>query len=167
MIEFLHWQAESDLQWAPPAHSLPQTAVTILHQFVPNFTVDCEAQIYRPSFEVEDLFSACEGFAIILRPVGGHGKASLHEWNSKLGQSLEADKTSVQALPYSGGLPHLFGVPRVEGDATSTIHLTTLVARLDFTNIPEAARLQLPTHRSTLLSVLHRALQDTLLYKYD
>jgi hypothetical protein len=82
-------------------------------------------------------------------------------------KSLEADTASQQALPYSGGLPHLFGVPHVEGDATSTIHITTLVARLDFTNIPETSRLQLPTHRSTLLSVLHRALQDTLLHKYD
>jgi hypothetical protein len=86
IVDFLHWQIAAELQWAPPEHTLSRTAVSILREFVPSFPEHCEAQIYRHSFDVEDLFSACEGFAILLRPVGGHGKASLHEWNSKLGQ---------------------------------------------------------------------------------
>jgi hypothetical protein len=86
--------------------------------------------------------------------------------NAELARSLTATPCQ-NALDFSCGLPFIFGVPASEGDSTTGTQITTLVAGLDFSTVPDTARLLLPVHRCTLLTVLHLSISDTLLHKYD
>jgi hypothetical protein len=156
----------NEKQWAPPDHAFSTEAVKQLNGAIPSLPTLCEAQVHLPNFQIEDLFSSCEGIAVLLRPVGGHGAKSLHGWHAELAHSLTATPCQ-NTLDFSGGIPFIFGVPASEGDSTAGTQFTTLVARLDLSTVPDIARLLLPVHRCTLLTVLHRSINDTLLHKYD